>query len=211
LNRFCVVTPTIAGRGSSLIRGINSVRQQGYPECLHVVCGDGQQPEVRTQDYSEGLVVTQTEKNHGSWGFGVRNQMVAMFKEHCDYFLFLDDDNILLPHSLKRLDSFISDHHAPPLCVHRVLYHWPDGRQVLMPTARAEIDVGNMDTLCICARADVAAKMEWKPVRAQDMQFTHDCLVACGGDRIRSGWKDLLQYDDLLGYVDEVLGVYYGA
>lgn len=206
---FCIITPTISGRTKKLQRAIRSVELQTSDDYLHVVCGDGCDPEIDTRSLHGRLLIERTDKNYGAWGWGVRNHIIQKYKDQCRYFMFLDDDNMMLPHCLAK----VAQNLKTPLIAHQVLYHHPEVRkQVIMPTCLAEIDCGNMDTLCITARADIASKVQWKPVRAQDMQFFHDCMIDLNhsaGRVLNGSWKTLLSHADLVTFVSEVLGAYY--
>jgi hypothetical protein len=202
---FCVVTPTVPGRKELLARAIESVRQQTFGDYVHVVCGDGCDPEAAP---GPRLALERTQERHGGWGQGPRNHVIDKYADACKYFVFLDDDNMLLPHCLAAVARLA----GPPLLAWKVLYSYSGG-QMVIPPSRAEIDFAKLDTLCFAVASATAKRVRWKPIYAQDIQFFHDCLLAeavAAGVPIEGWWRSLLAREDLLGFVDEVLGCYYG-
>lgn len=206
MNSFCIVTPTFSGRRALLARAIQSVRSQTCGDYVHVVCGDGFEPEAEP---GPRLFLERTAEHEGGWGQGPRNHVIAKYSSACRYFVFLDDDNILLPHCLATILE--SAARGPALVAWKVLYSRGDS-QVVIPPSRAEIDFTKLDTLCFAVASSLAPAVKWKRIYAQDMQYFHDCLVTAAkkAGMAVGWWKPLLEEESLLGFVDEVLACYFG-
>lgn len=110
-----VVIPTYKNRGG-LISSVNSVLEQDYDNLIEILVVDDNEPtsEYREttsqlmQQYADNRLVRyichETNKN----GAAARNTGIRASQG--DYIAFLDDDDMFLPHKLKKQVSYLEEH-----------------------------------------------------------------------------------------------------
>ena len=184
--RFCVVTPTIPGRGRLLRAAIRSVKEQTFKDRIHVVCGDGDNPEGEAITKEEGAIWTSIPKA-GNWGYGCRNHVVANWA--ADYFMFLDDDNIYKPECMQEVQAAMMaelERHGgtsnPPFMAIQIdwIARWLRPPQRWVIPGEPKVEKGYYDQMCSVIRSDIAKSIQFKPIYEQDFQFATECLAKAG-------------------------------
>jgi glycosyltransferase involved in cell wall biosynthesis len=175
--KFCVVTPTIPGRARLLRAAIRSVKAQTFKDYLHVVCGDGDNPEGEAIAREEGATWTSIPKA-GGWGYGCRNHVVANWE--ADYFMFLDDDNVYKPECLKEVNEASVGN--PPFLAIQIdwIARWLKPPQRWVIPGEPKVEKGYYDQMCSIIRSDVAKKVRFKNTYEQDFEFATECLALAG-------------------------------
>jgi hypothetical protein len=188
--KFGIVTPTIPGREEFLARAICSVKYQMFHDYIHIICGDGFVPAIE----EEAKVITcGTDRRYGYWGNQCRNYVIENYHTAVEYFLFLDDDNILLPRCFMRLSSIFTN-----LILSRMLRNDPRIKQEQYPRSQETIGIGQIGSLNFCIRSSVASQCRWLPDSyVADFHFFRDCA------RVSAGMGD-----DKITYIDEFLSVW---
>lgn len=167
--KFLIITPTYAGRAGYLRRCIDSVRGQDYSNVTQYVIGDGPSPEERQVCAEAGVRYEELPKT-GNWGCASRNYAL----DHPlagDYYIWLDDDNALLPHCAGYLASAVE---KDPWMLTFKTIHWQkwSGRFVVMPhISGSSLRPGDIDMLNVCVRQDIARLVRFDPARLQEQDF----------------------------------------
>ena len=117
--KFIIITPTYPSRGKKLASAIASVRSQLFTDFLHVVVGDGPTPEAEKTCIELNhprLVYDQAPEHRGQ----ANCINYVLDKYEGERYLFLDDDNILLP---KCLETIQENNQDKAVVVHKVLFY----------------------------------------------------------------------------------------
>ncbi|HEU5118999.1 MAG TPA: glycosyltransferase family A protein [Isosphaeraceae bacterium] len=174
--RFCVVTPTIPGRERLLKAAIASVQAQDFRDLQHWVVGDGPCPEAESLCASLGVRFLHTPAREDAWGSNARN--LVLDQADADYFVFLDDDNLLFRHSLARLHDTAAEHRDPPLLAQRILFLPRTAEPYRVLPESLPPQLGQWDQLCACVRGDIARQVRFQPHYTQDYVYIQDCIAA---------------------------------
>jgi hypothetical protein len=174
--RFLIITPTIPGREDRLKRCIASCAMQrvdGRPfyNYLHFVVGDKFKPDVK------GAYAYQSETTGGFWGNPIRNEVLKDYHEHgakvrgvrCEYVLFVDDDNILLPGCFQRLCQQNED-----IIISQMLCMGPQERQYIIP-GEQPVRCGTLGSLNYCIRLPITEGCLWTERYEADWDFYEAC------------------------------------
>lgn len=207
MRRFGIITPTIPGREAYLQRCIDSIRRQDIAkptdDYLHIVCADGFQPEIID---APNIVLRRTAEKTGGWGNEIRNRMIQEFADQVEYFLFVDDDNIILPGLLTKLALFNTDVIITKMLMTNRLEVQGDPGQKIIPPAFASIGINEVGSLNFCIRSSIARQCKWPPnLYCGDFQFFSDCLRKSGNSHL---WKVALLDKSKTTYIDEILSVW---
>ncbi len=180
--RVTIVTPTFRRDPGILARCIGCVRAQTEPAWRQVVCSDGiHEPEVeqlvaREKDPRfEYRVATQ---HYGNFGGGVRKEVLAT-ADSTEFIVFLDDDNVMLPHYLEKMISALekaSDGEQFAICA--ILHFGPlpffmDRPPVLL---RGEPRICQIDTLQVLVRTEAMREVGWRDHGYLSDGFTYRAL-----------------------------------
>ena len=192
--KFIIITPTYPSRGKKLASAIASVRSQLFTDFLHVVIGDGPTPEAEktcAELNHPKLVYDQLPEACGNFGYVCRN--LALEKYEGDRYLFLDDDNVLLPKCLETINENCENQ---AIAIHKVIFYnkWTTQWIILpnsMPPSRSSIDMLNFSVHADIARG---CKFEKEHLHELDWFFIEQCLKKTNG-----------QYK----FIDEILAVYF--
>jgi len=107
-----IITPTYQAGTAEIRRCLLSVVRQTMGDFEHLVASDGfGEPPVAEAVSALGdprIRYLVTERHHGNFGNGVR-QEVMMRHARGRYLVFLDDDNIIFPTYLERLSAALAD------------------------------------------------------------------------------------------------------
>ena len=184
---FCVVTPTIPGRARLLRAAIRSVKAQTFKDYVHVVCGDGDNPEGEAVTREEGATWTSIPKA-GGWGHGCRNHVVANWD--ANYFMFLDDDNVYKPECMEEVAKAAADNVLklgrigilPPFLAIQIdwIARWLKPPQRWVIPGEPKVEKGYYDQMCSVIRSDIAKKVRFKNTYEQDFEFATECLALAG-------------------------------
>jgi len=210
--KFGIITPTIPGRERYLCRCSGSIQDQDIARgdevsFLHLICGDGFTPEFEAPH-----TVVRGIPQAGGWGNPVREAMVQAFAKEVDYFLFVDDDNILLPSALFKLNRVGSD---KEMIISRMLImnrgemqmgrNATDVVQYVLPPSLEALNNNQIGSLNMCVRSAVASRCHWDPAKYNgDCLFFVDCLRAIGGT---ADWRAAL-FNPRVFYLNEILSVW---
>jgi len=178
LYRFGVVTPTVADRGVLLKRCRRSIDWQWRNDVRHIVYGDGFTPESPVGAVAFIDRSGRDRKGHDPLiGNDIRNKAVQEWADKVDLFVFVDDDNILLPGALNRFEKA-----AAPVVLSRMLEISTDGRQRIYPKPEdARLIEGNFGSLQICVASEIAKDCRFTPDRYNgDWDFIQQALAIAG-------------------------------
>lgn len=182
--RFAIVTPTISR--DALRSCIKSVTGQTFGNYKHFVVGDGPLEDWAAQFcYQNNCHVMALPEKKGAWGAHARNLVLEYIDAHVlvDYILFLDDDNILFPTSLERLDAVATKNNNPPLIYQPIVHYkrWDNSWWVLpteMPPKKCF-----WDTLNGCYRHDAVRGLRWNLEYEHDFHFARSAIAKAGTDQ----------------------------
>lgn len=193
--KVTIVTPTFQRHPGMLDRCLGCVRAQTEVAWRHIVCSDGiHEPEV------ENLVARENDprveyrvstKHYGGYGAGVR-QDVLMQSEATEFIMFLDDDNVILPHYLERMiEALGRARNGEQFAICSILHFGPLPFFMERPPVllRGEPRVCQIDTLQVLVRTEAMREIGWRDhgylsdgftYRALGERFgyvrVHDCL-----------------------------------
>ena len=133
-------------------------RQQepGPLRCEHLVISDGPDPRARaTADYF-GVRYLELAAHRGGWGAYCHDAGIAAAQGN--YVAFWNDDNRYYPHALATLHA-AAEGGDIGLC--RAV-HWHQAQHEIIPAAwRGEFEYGQVDTMCVCVRRELALQEGW--------------------------------------------------
>lgn len=103
-----------------------------------------------------GARYLELDQNHGGWGAYANDAGVnAALGE---YVVFWNDDNLYYKHALSSLHA-ASQGVDIGLCQ---VVHWDQERHMILPeTWRGQFQMGEVDTMCICVRRELAQQESW--------------------------------------------------
>lgn len=145
-----VITPTYR-RLPLLAEAIDSVLAQTFQDWEHIIIADGHDPEVESlvNSYSDDRLRYLFTRRFSSVGHYQRN--VALAHARGDFMIFLDDDNVILPHALATLIAGF-DEPGIGFVIGPVAF---DEQTVLLP--RPDFGLGEVDTLNFMIRRHLFA------------------------------------------------------
>ena len=124
----------------------------------HVIVSDGPDPMARAQASAEHAQYVERTNNGGRWGAFAKDDGIAAARGR--YVCFWDDDNLYEPHALTALlaaawgvDIGIVQ------CRH--LLRTPGESTVLPRSWAGEFRLGDIDSMCVCVRREVALTERW--------------------------------------------------
>mgnify|MGYP006282510871 CR=1 FL=1 len=169
-SRDCVVTvitPTFRRDPRVVSRCLDCVRLQTLADVEQLVCSDGA-PEPQIASLVGGLGDSRityhhtTVKKAGDFGNVVRSEMLA--KASGEFVLFMDDDNLILPHYLERMVGAIRES-GKDFAVCRVVHFGP-----LRPEATGHppqvltgipVKLHHVDPLQVVVRTEAMRQVGW--------------------------------------------------
>lgn len=215
--KFSIITPTYNRDLSIVKRCIDSVNGQSYNNWEHIIISDCDYDEVQIKELCENMpncdkrVYMNTGKqNSNTWGAYPRN--IAQQKATGDFCLFLDDDNIIMSHSLRIAHDIIDDktlaviwsiYHNGPLST----YHIPDSGVVNNNTRLSYILSGippekyKIDTLNLIIKTNVICEVGW----VCNVGYSGYCN---DGDTYDKIFKGGIIKNDEIKITPEILGVH---
>ena len=184
---LCIITPTIKSRALYLERCKHSITSQKLADEVQVI-----------HAIKEGV--------NDFGGHRTRNELIEENWQKCDYFGFVDDDNILLPGAIWRL-AHIDLTKKPISVVCRMLHMGPSlkdrDRQNITPNDLGDVRMGRVGSLNFWIKSEVAVKHKWRlNLYESDWYFFQDCITdgispekwkECLIDQLRVVWiQDIL-------------------
>jgi glycosyltransferase involved in cell wall biosynthesis len=186
MHRFAIVTPTVAGRERLLLAALATANAQDFRDFVHLVVSDGPaNDETKKACAFFGATLAEVEKV-GRWGYNCRNHAIQKM-EPVEYYVFLDDDNLVYRGCLWALDQQAKASKNPPLIAHRIHYlkRWEveQGRMQSQAWMNLPWEIppvkGGWDQLNTCVRRDVALAVPFKGEYEQDFYFIQECIAFC--------------------------------
>jgi hypothetical protein len=173
--RFGIITPTIPGRERLLRAAIASVQAQDFTDFEQWVVGDGPCPGAEAVCAEMGVHYTSTPSREGTFGASPRNR--ALEVGDADYFVFLDDDNLMFRTCLARFHEAAVAHGDPPLLAQKILF-LPRSEEPfrILPEVLPPVH-GRWDQLCACVRGDVARRARFPSRSSNDYAYIMDCIA----------------------------------
>ena len=176
--RFCIVTPTIPGRERSLRAAIASAQAQDFQDFAQWVVSDGPCPGAADVCASMGVRFASTPKRERAYGASCRNRVLD--EADADYFLFLDDDNLLFRGALARLHEAALAAGDPPLLAQKIVFLPRHGGGVRIFPEALPPRLGLWDQLCACVRGDVARRARFPSRSCNDYHYIMECINISG-------------------------------
>ena len=192
-----IITPTFNRSQNIIKRCFASVDAQTYTNWNHLVLVDDEHLEphlssdiIHTNSKREFICMGKRTNNYGN-----SPRQLGIEKGCGDYFVFLDDDNVIFPNYLETLVKYLEDNTDKSIAICKIIHMGPlpgrfgeppkilDGKPPVLQ---------NIDTLQVCVRAEVVKKLGWL-----DKGYLAD------GYSIQN-WAENYKY----GFVDEILGVH---
>ncbi len=178
--KFVIITPTYPGRIEKLANAVASVKSQTFKGSFtHVVIGDGPTPEAAALCKEQGVIYEEVEKS-GNWGYACRN--LALDKYEAERYLFLDDDNVLLPSCLKSINAFC-EREDPVFLISKILFYDKfDKYWLVLPKGDFPMP-GDVDMLNFCIKEDIAKTLRFKKEHKHELDwyYAYGCLDMTGG------------------------------
>jgi len=167
-----IITPTFKRDPRVVSRCLDCVRLQTLQDIEQLVCSDGSnEQEVATLVGSLGdarITYQHTEgKKPGDFGNVVRSEMLK--KARGEFVLFLDDDNIILPHYLERMVRELRETPGTDFAVCRVVHFGPLKEDVLGAPPKVitgiPVKLHHVDPLQILVRREAMLDIGWDTER----------------------------------------------
>lgn len=193
-----IITPTVDRPWPTLHRAIGSVEGQTYSNWQHIVCSDGpENPSLRERIVdASGYCDTRREYRFtgvrlGHFGAGARQEMHQFCRG--DLWVYLDDDNVLLPDYLERMVAALQAKPTAGFVIGKII-HFGRLRPGLGPILEGQPRVQEIDTLQVLVK--------------------RSAMAAIGGWQFKEYTSDGYTYQKLgeqfeYARVSEVVGVHY--
>jgi glycosyltransferase involved in cell wall biosynthesis len=196
-----VITPTFNRPFSVLKRCISSVDGQTYKNWKHLVIIDDTDNNHESHIPSNNKNEIMNERRNficlgkRSNNYGNTPRQLGIEIGTGDYFIFLDDDNVIFPNYIETMVNYLELNKDKDLAICKIIHMGP------LPTRFGEppkvLDgnppiLQNIDTLQVCVRREVVKKFGWL-----DKGYLAD------GHSIQN-WCENCDYV----FVDEILGVH---
>lgn len=190
-NKFSIIIPTYK-RIELLNRAMNSVKDQDYENYEVIICSDGYSEEdkqcVLNMNDNRFIYNFIEKKEFKNWGHAQRNAMHS--KCTGDYTIWLDDDNTIEKDYLSFSNNeLINDQYG------MLVYKIKHNACGIIPRYK-NITYGNIDTLNVMIRTDIAKKTEW------GMSYDADFFA------IKNMEKKCLENNLIIVYFEKIIGVH---
>jgi glycosyltransferase involved in cell wall biosynthesis len=168
-----VITAT-RQRPAQLANCLAQFRQQsvGDLRCEHLVISDGIDPQARSLCQQFGARYIERPTPGGQWGSLARD--LGIHEAAGRYVCFWDDDNLYEPHALACLYAVAVD---VEIGVVQTRYRCRTRLgQIKIPRVwNGSFRKGDVDTMCVCVRCDLALKETWEqhPIPTQPTTDWH--------------------------------------
>ena len=131
----------------------------GELRCEHLVVSDGVDPEVRWLAREFGARYVERPEPGGQWGSLARD--LGIREARGQYVCFWDDDNLYEPHALATLFTAACGHDIGVLQT-RYRCRTRLGQIIIPRRWDGTFQRGDVDTMCICIRRDLASRETWE-------------------------------------------------
>ena len=166
-----------------LARTIAAVAAQeaGPLQIEHVVVSDGADPEARAIAVHAGVTYSECEHS-GLWGAVAKDHGIALARGR--YVCFFDDDNSYELHAAAALWRAAQ---GADIGVVQCRHHDRKEKVVrLIPSAwEGSFVFGEVDTMCVCVRWDVATRARWADHRERGTDFAWLTALRGGGATVQ--------------------------
>jgi len=163
------ITPTFQRNLKVIARCIDCMRLQTDPRWEMLVCSDGAE-EMHVRDLIHSLEDprihyhhTSTAKREGDYGNTVRSEMLKLAKGK--YIMFLDDDNLVLPHYVEHMMAALDAHPEAGFTVARIMHFGPLNESVVGKPPRVltgiPVKLYHIDPLQVMVRTNVMREVGW--------------------------------------------------
>lgn len=127
-------------------------------KCEHIVVSDGPDPRAAAIALAAGA--RYYERDEAGGAFGAFAKDIGLQHASGEYVCFWDDDNWHEPHALSTLYAIA---HGFDIGVAQIrhLNRRTGGYRILPEPWSGAFELGNIDTLCICIRREVALNASW--------------------------------------------------
>ena len=191
LKKFSIIIPTYK-RQELLNRAMNSVKNQNYKNYEVIVCSDGYSKEdkqcVLNMNDTRFIYNFIEKKEFKNWGHAQRNAMIS--KCTGDYTIWLDDDNTIEKDYLSFSNNELINNQYGML-----VYKIKHNACGIIPRYQS-ITGGNIDTLNVMVRTDIAKKTEW------GMSYDADFFA------IKDMEKNCLENNLMVVYFEKIIGIH---
>ena len=189
--KFSIIIPTYK-RQELLNRAMNSVKNQNYKNYEVLICSDGYSEEdkqcVLNMNDNRFIYNFIEKKEFKNWGHAQRNAMIS--KCTGDYTIWLDDDNTIEKDYLSFSNNeLINDQYG------MLVYKIKHNACGIIPRYK-NITGGNIDTLNVMVKTDIAKKTEWA------MSYDADFFA------IKNMEKNCLENNLIIVYFEKLIGVH---
>ena len=189
--KFSIIIPTYK-RQELLNRAMNSVKNQNYKNYEVLICSDGYSEEdkqcVLNMNDSRFIYNFIEKKEFKNWGHAQRNAMIS--KCTGDYTIWLDDDNTIEKDYLSFSNNELINNQYGML-----VYKIKHNACGIIPRYK-NITNGNIDTLNVMVKADVAQKTIW------ELSYDADFFA------IKDMEKKCLENNLIISYFEKLIGVH---
>jgi len=158
---FTIVTPTYSGREDLLNRAIESVDDQIHSEWEHLIVSDGVLDNPPTETSSRRRVITLPDPYNDS---GNTPRSIGLEQADSDYVLFLDDDNVIFPNYLSRVEEAFTQQQEKDAVICSIWHFGPLPSSFGSPPQRLTGNppvLQNIDTLQFTARTHLMKEHGW--------------------------------------------------
>lgn len=140
----------------------------GGLKCEHIVVSDGPDERAKFLADRSGARYSALPKPVGQWGAGAKD--LGIQSATGKYICFWDDDNIYDSHALTTLYAAVQN---ADIGVVRTQHHLRKTTGVVTIPRKWDgiFQVGDIDTMCLCVRKELAKRETWQ---SQDAQITND-------------------------------------
>lgn len=146
-------------RPQSLAHCLRQVREQSVDGIRfeHIVVAD--EPDQRTRQLCQDAGVSYHELAEPGGAYGAVAKDYGLSVAQGQYCCFWDDDNIYSSHALAAL---FASAYGVDIGVVRTKHHLRSGSTVILPrTWNGSFQFGDIDTMCVCVRTDLARVEVW--------------------------------------------------